>query len=128
MPYKLKSVGKGKYKVCKKKGSKCFSKKGLSKAQAQKQMKAIYRNENMKQESFDQLVNGYLSKFIFEDVPANPNQIANTSDPETVAFKKSQEEEINKKIAIKNQPVKKEVVDAYMQGAKAGQSGMVPKQ
>jgi hypothetical protein len=40
MPYKIKKTGSG-YKVCKKVGSKCFSKKPLSKNKAMAQMKAI---------------------------------------------------------------------------------------
>ena len=42
MPYKIKKIGKGGYKVCKKFGkSKCFSKKPLSKNKAIAQMRAI---------------------------------------------------------------------------------------
>lgn len=128
MPYKLKSVGKGKYKVCKKKGSKCFSKKGLSKKTAQQQMKAIYRSENMKKESFDQLVNGYLSKFIFEDAPPTLNKPANPTAIGTQTYKKAQqnkvEEDRKKATAI---PTEKDV-ETFMNGVKAGQSGKIPKQ
>ena len=46
MPYKLKSFGKGKYKVCKKNSNKCFSKKPLPKARAQAQMAAMHINTN----------------------------------------------------------------------------------
>lgn len=52
MPYKIKKSGKG-YKVCKKKGGKCFSKKPLSKKRAQAQRAAIAINTH---ESFS-LVN-----------------------------------------------------------------------
>jgi hypothetical protein len=45
MPYKIKKSGTG-YKVCKKKGGKCFSKKPLPKKRAVDQMKAIMANEN----------------------------------------------------------------------------------
>lgn len=45
MPYKLKKFGKG-YKVCKKTGSKCFSKKPLPKKRAIAQMAAIRINED----------------------------------------------------------------------------------
>ena len=45
MPYKIKKVGSG-YKVCKKKGSKCFSKKPFrTKKEAITQMAAIRINE-----------------------------------------------------------------------------------
>ena len=40
MPYKIKKTKKG-YKVCKKVGGKCFSKKPLSKEKAKAQLKAI---------------------------------------------------------------------------------------
>jgi hypothetical protein len=43
MPYKIKKSGSG-YKVCKKKGGKCFSKKKLSKSKAKAQMRAILVN------------------------------------------------------------------------------------
>jgi hypothetical protein len=43
MPYKIKKSGSG-YKVCKKKGGKCFSKKKLSKSKAKAQMRAIIVN------------------------------------------------------------------------------------
>lgn len=49
MPYKLKKV-KGGYKVGKKSSSKTYSKKPLSKAKAQAQMRAIYANTD---ESFE---------------------------------------------------------------------------
>ena len=51
MPYKIYSH-KGKYRVCKPGGKKCFSKKGLSKAKAEAQQKALYASENVK-ESLD---------------------------------------------------------------------------
>jgi len=48
MPYKIKKV-KGGYKVCKKRGSKCFSKKPFpSKKKAIAQMAAIRINESQK--------------------------------------------------------------------------------
>ena len=43
MPYKIKKSKSG-YKVCKKKGGKCFSKKPLSKKRAQAQRAAIAIN------------------------------------------------------------------------------------
>lgn len=49
MPYTIKKTGKG-YKVCKKQGGKCFSKKPLSKkkAQAQRAAIAIHTHESTK--------------------------------------------------------------------------------
>ena len=41
MPYEIRKVGDNLYKVCKKDKTKCFSKKGISKGKAIKQMKAI---------------------------------------------------------------------------------------
>jgi len=43
MPYKIKKSGSG-YKVCLKRGGKCFSKKKLSKKRAKAQMRAILAN------------------------------------------------------------------------------------
>ena len=43
MPYKIKKSGSG-YKVCKKVGGKCFSKKKLSKNKAKAQLRAILAN------------------------------------------------------------------------------------
>jgi hypothetical protein len=40
MPYKIKKTGSG-YKVCKKVGGKCFSKKPISKNKAKAQLRAI---------------------------------------------------------------------------------------
>lgn len=40
MPYKIKKSGKG-YKVCKKRGGKCFSKKPIPKKRAKAQLRAI---------------------------------------------------------------------------------------
>ena len=48
MPYKIYSY-KGKYRVCKPGGKQCFSKKGLSKAKAKAQRKALYASENIKE-------------------------------------------------------------------------------
>lgn len=43
MPYKIRRKGKG-YKVCKKNGSKCFSKKPVGRKKAQKQLAAMVIN------------------------------------------------------------------------------------
>lgn len=45
MPYNLKKF-KGGYKVCKKNGSKCFSKKPMPKARAERQIAALHINTN----------------------------------------------------------------------------------
>lgn len=44
MPYKIKSYGQGKAKVCKTDSSKCFSKKPLPVARAKAQMQALHTN------------------------------------------------------------------------------------
>lgn len=73
MPYKIKKVKDG-YKVCKKnKPSKCFSKKGMSKDNAKKQMAAIAINEK----SYD---NSKLYSWITPNgkiipVPSNKNHL-----------------------------------------------------
>lgn len=45
MPYKIVSKGGGKAQVCKKDGSKCYSKKPIPVARAKAQMRAMYANE-----------------------------------------------------------------------------------
>lgn len=45
MPYKI--YKKNGYKVCKPKGTKCFSKKGMTKEKAREQQKALYANESL---------------------------------------------------------------------------------
>lgn len=55
MPYKLQKTGKG-FKVCKKAGGKCFSKKPLPKERAKAQMAAIYANESV----FNRICNKFL--------------------------------------------------------------------
>ena len=47
MPYEVRSVGKGKYKVFKKNSKKSFSEKGLTKEKAEAQMRALYANEGV---------------------------------------------------------------------------------
>lgn len=66
MPYKLKKSGPG-WKVCKKSGGKCFSKKPLSRARATSQMAAIYANE-----SFDQAVARILHEYADTTSSSNP--------------------------------------------------------
>ncbi len=46
MPYRIKKEKKG-FKVCKKTGNKCFSKKPLTKTKAKKQLAAIKINESI---------------------------------------------------------------------------------
>jgi hypothetical protein len=55
MPYKIKKTGSG-YKVCKKTGSKCFSKKPLSKKRAKAQMAAIQINARESYNLFESLI------------------------------------------------------------------------
>lgn len=59
MPYKIKKVNGG-YKVCKKRGSKCFSKKPFpTKKKAIAQMAAIRINE-LKENSLIEILNGLV--------------------------------------------------------------------
>jgi hypothetical protein len=48
MPYTLRKQGRRGYKVCKKRTRKCFSKRGLTKRMAVRQMRALYLNERVK--------------------------------------------------------------------------------
>jgi len=59
MPYKIKRSGSG-FKVCKKTGGKCFSKKPLSKKKANKQMAAIQINSKESVNYFEQLIESCL--------------------------------------------------------------------
>jgi len=124
MPYELKSAGKGKSKVCKKGGKKCFSKKPLPKAKAKAQMRAIYRSENMQKESFDQLVNGYLSKFIFEDamaasVPPSATQPAKMTDPAVVQMQQAKKKKLAQDAASANKVPTEAEAAAFKAGAEA---------
>lgn len=57
MPYKIKKSGSG-FKVCKKTGKKCFSKKSLSKKKARAQMYAIQLNsENYFENLIEHVIN-----------------------------------------------------------------------
>ena len=62
MPYKIKKSGSG-YKVCKKVGEKCFSKKALPKSKATAQLKAIMANESVIP---GQLFDTFASKYLRE--------------------------------------------------------------
>jgi hypothetical protein len=60
MPYKIKKSGKG-YKVCKKVGGKCFSKKPISKNKAKAQLKAIgFHTHESKKISLQDLIEEVL--------------------------------------------------------------------
>jgi hypothetical protein len=59
MPYKIVKRGSG-YKVCKKTGSKCFSKKPLSKKKANAQRAAIAINTRESTNYFIQLIESTL--------------------------------------------------------------------
>lgn len=56
MPYKIRKVGNELYKVCKKDGSKCFSKKGLPLETAKKQLKAIGMSGRGKEQILNKLL------------------------------------------------------------------------
>ncbi|NBO98712.1 MAG: hypothetical protein EBU90_01100 [Proteobacteria bacterium] len=61
MPYKIKKSGSG-YKVCKKKGGKCFSKKPLSKQKAKAQLSAIgLHTHESKKPSLQDLIEEVIS-------------------------------------------------------------------
>lgn len=62
MPYKIKKVSKNGYKVCLKRGGKCFSKKKLTKKGAKSQMRAILSN---KHESIN--LKGIINKILNEE-------------------------------------------------------------
>lgn len=57
MPYAIHKKGSG-YKVCKKVGGKCFSKKPLPLARAKRQMSAIQMNES----NFDSICSKILTR------------------------------------------------------------------
>lgn len=79
MPYKIKKVSGG-YKVCKKQGSKCFSKKPFpSKKAALKQMRAIIVNE-----TFDDAVNKLLKQYLFEGMEEIEDVYGTPVPPEDV--------------------------------------------
>ncbi len=59
MPYSIRKKGSG-FKVCKKAGGKCFSKKPMPKEKAKAQMRAIYANESVKEPRFDSLCSKLL--------------------------------------------------------------------
>lgn len=51
MPYTLRKQSRRGYKVCKKGTRKCFSKRGLTKRMAVRQMRALYLNERVKKQT-----------------------------------------------------------------------------
>ncbi len=51
MPYTLRKQSRRGYKVCKKGTRKCFSKRGLTKRMAVRQMRALYLNESRSKRS-----------------------------------------------------------------------------
>lgn len=61
MPYKIKKSGRG-YKVCKKSGSKCFSKKPLSKKKAVAQRAAIAINTHESVNYFEGLISSCVNE------------------------------------------------------------------
>jgi len=61
MPYKIRKKGSG-YKVCKKNGSKCFSKKKLSLKKAKKQLAAIQIHARDSVNYFENLIESVLNE------------------------------------------------------------------
>lgn len=55
MPYKIKKKGGG-FKVCKKQGGKCFSKKAMTKKKAKGQLAAIQINSRESTNYFENLI------------------------------------------------------------------------
>jgi hypothetical protein len=75
MPFKVTKRGGG-YKVCKPSG-KCYSKKTMSKQQAERQQRAMYANyQPTHKESFDQVVNSLLKEFMNTGGPAGSTTTA----------------------------------------------------
>ena len=84
-----------------------------------KKKKAKKKKKSVKKESFDQMINGYLNQYIFEDVMGSSSSMkpANMADPAT-----RQVMDVKKKKA--SQPPTQAEVDAFKQGNKAAQEGI----
>ena len=61
MPYKIKKSGTG-FKVCKKTGKKCFSKKPMPKKRAKAQLAAIQIHSKESTNYFERLIESYLNE------------------------------------------------------------------
>lgn len=95
--------------------------KPKSEKAAQEQAVAIAlqkSRESSKNESFDGLVNSYLSKYLFEDVMTSKLKPANPSDPDT------QKVMAAKKKADTQTPPTEAEVEAYKKGNLAAQKGV----
>lgn len=119
-----KTVGKNVKELMKsyKKTGKIGTSKPKSKKAAQKQAVAIAlsksrggNKKSVKKESFDEIINGYLNTYLFEDDASM--KPANTADPAT-------REVMNAKKRKAGQTPTQAEVDAYKQGNKAAQEGI----
>jgi len=121
MPYTVKKTGSG-YKACKKKSKKCFSKKPFkTKKQAVAQIGAIKSSEkSISKESFDNLVNKYLTDYIFSEdamapsVPTNPNAVADPKEQAKIKAAKSKKVQNLQKTQTK--PATQAEADAFELG------------
>lgn len=118
MPYKIRKV-KGGYKVCKKNENKCFSKKPMKKSEAKKQMRAIQANE-----SFDELVNGLLHKYLFEDVGGTGDDISKKAQQEAETARKDATVAQNRANILKD-PKKAKALEQEIEKDKAKITGVV---
>ena len=101
MPYELVPQSDGTFKVCKRDNhNKCFSKKGMTKKKAEKQMKAIIISENLKgagfnQKMYDELQASIPSKEKWEASQKRSKRVSNQTYEEW----RKMVEDINKKRA-----------------------------
>ena len=78
----------------------------------------------MQKESFDQLVNGYLSKFIFEDamaasVPPSATQPAKMTDPAVVQMQQAKKKKLAQDAASANRVPTEAEAAAFKSGVEA---------
>jgi|LauGreDrversion4_2_1035121.scaffolds.fasta_scaffold878865_3 hypothetical protein len=75
---------------------------------------------NVKKESFDSLINQYLSKYLFEDAMAStavsPTQPAKSNDPQVQNLKKARANKLKELQTKLNRPPTQQEVDAFTAG------------
>ena len=110
MPYKTK--GKCVYK--KDTGTKV----GCTEGPVNDYLAALHANVN--KESFDSLINQYLTKYLFEDAMAStavsPTQPAKSNDPKAEALKKAKAEILKRKLQSSNRQPTQGEVEAFAAG------------